>query len=763
MARSYGGISVKIDGDYNNKDIKRAIRDLKALEDDAKETQGKFAGMSKGMKMAGVAVAAAAAGMAVAVGKFAMSSINAASDLDESLSKTQTVFGDASGAVEKFAKDASTNLGLSEQAALEATSTFGNLFTAMGINAGKAAGLSQEVVTLAADLASFNNIDVQEAITALRSGLVGETEPLRRLGVNLSAARIEAYALESGLVATKGQLDAAAKAQAAWALITQDAATASGDFSRTSDGLANSQRILKAAVDNATASVGVGLVNALQDVIGAIGGPGGAAEAIETAGHRLGLFVEGLATASAEMGDVEASALDQRREIERLADVYRDAGGGVGGFIAIVRNMGHDSTISPIEVIGQASRDAAAAIDAMGRVMAGSVKPADHLASSLSDLRVRTDEAANAAARYVAETGVQLFQIQAANKTYRDAAVRSQRLAEEQDNVSEAVSSAGSSARSAGSGFDDLASRIDSARQSAVRGIQDMRQKLRDELEQSRQEFNDYAASVSQSIRGSISFADAAPEFDEEGNRVGMTFIEALQAQATRAQEFATKVKTLIAMGLSQEALQQVLAAGVQAGTSIANELISGGATTIEQTNELVATSQAAADEVGVEAAESFFGAGVTTAQKTYEGFKANFGKGGPARKALMGVMDRLAEAAARQVRIDVAVTRNINEVVTRVVQTITAPVQARAMGGPVEAGSPYLIGERGPELFVPEVSGTVISNADMRSGGGTPVGGGVTLNVYAGMGTDGAEVGRQIVDALKAYERRNGAVYASA
>lgn len=127
-----------------------------------------------------------------------------------------------------------------------------------------------------------------------------------------------------------------------------------------------------------------------------------------------------------------------------------------------------------------------------------------------------------------------------------------------------------------------------------------------------------------------------------------------------------------------------------------------------------------------------------------------------------MQVMDNLAAKAARDVRIDVAVTRSINEVVTRVVQTISAP-EPRAMGGPVDRGSPYLIGEKGPELFVPNVGGYVVSNADLRAGNGTPVGGGVNIVVNAGIGTDGAEVGRKIVDALKAYERRNGRVYASA
>jgi hypothetical protein len=86
-----------------------------------------------------------------------------------------------------------------------------------------------------------------------------------------------------------------------------------------------------------------------------------------------------------------------------------------------------------------------------------------------------------------------------------------------------------------------------------------------------------------------------------------------------------------------------------------------------------------------------------------------------------------------------------------------TPPVGARAAGGPVMGGSPYIVGERGPELFVPNVSGTIVPNHDLRSGGGSGVGGSVVINVNAGMGTDGAEVGRQVVDALKAYSRRNG------
>jgi hypothetical protein len=107
--------------------------------------------------------------------------ISAASDLNESLNKSQVVFGDAAGAIEAFSKTAATSLGLSQQKALEATGTFGNLFVSMGLGQAPAAEVSQQLVTLAGDLASFNNIKPEEALEKLRSGIVGEAEPLRAL------------------------------------------------------------------------------------------------------------------------------------------------------------------------------------------------------------------------------------------------------------------------------------------------------------------------------------------------------------------------------------------------------------------------------------------------------------------------------------------------------------------------------------------------------------------------------------------------------
>lgn len=183
------------------------------------------------------------------------SSISAASDLSESMSKVGVVFGDNQQQILNWADGAATALGQSKQQALEAAGTFGNLFTALGLGGQQSADMSMNVVNLASDLASFNNINPTEALDALRAGLTGETEPLKRLGVNMNEATLKAKGLELGLIKGSEALSPAAKAQAAYALIMEQTGSAQGDFARTSDGLANQQRIMAAQFEDTKASL----------------------------------------------------------------------------------------------------------------------------------------------------------------------------------------------------------------------------------------------------------------------------------------------------------------------------------------------------------------------------------------------------------------------------------------------------------------------------------------------------------------------------
>jgi len=215
-------------------------------------------GLAKAIR-GGVVNAAAVGGVAMAA--FGVKAVAAASDLNESASKAGVVFGRSSAAVLDFGANAAKSLGLSKQEALEATGTFGNLFVAMGIGQKESADLSISLVKMASDLASFNNTSPAEALEALRAGLLGEQEPLRKYGVQLSAARVQQEGVSLGLIKQANDvMPAAAKAQAAYSIIVKDTATAQGDFGRTSSGLANQQRILTAEFkDFASTAGGVAL------------------------------------------------------------------------------------------------------------------------------------------------------------------------------------------------------------------------------------------------------------------------------------------------------------------------------------------------------------------------------------------------------------------------------------------------------------------------------------------------------------------------
>lgn len=216
----------------------------------------------------GAIIAAGAALVAAGLTKGLKAAVSAASDLEESTSKAATVFGDEFSRIEQFASGAATNLGLANDEALEATGTFGNLLTAMGQSQEAAAEMSTNMVQLAADLASFNNIPIEEALNSLRSGIVGEVEPMRRLGVAIDAAAIEAKALELGIADLGEELDQGQKIQARYAVIMEQTSTAQGDIARTSESFANQQRFLTAEIRNAAAEIGTQLLPAATELLG---------------------------------------------------------------------------------------------------------------------------------------------------------------------------------------------------------------------------------------------------------------------------------------------------------------------------------------------------------------------------------------------------------------------------------------------------------------------------------------------------------------
>lgn len=286
---------------------------LKVLGD-AKGAVGALADVKVGMSSITKTVAAAGvalAGAATAVGTFAYKAIQQASDLQETQSKIGVVFGDSADAVKKFASTAAGSLGQSKQTALDAAATFGIFGKSAGLAGMELANFSTDFVKLSADLASFNNTTPQEAIQAIGAALRGESEPLRKYGVLLNDAAMRQKAMELGIYNGNGALTSQQKILAAQALIYEQTADAQGDFERTSDGLANQQRILRASIENLTTSIGSVLLPYFQKVINALNKyltP--AVEAFSMSLDSGGSFGQAINFAIASMGDFGKTVLD---------------------------------------------------------------------------------------------------------------------------------------------------------------------------------------------------------------------------------------------------------------------------------------------------------------------------------------------------------------------------------------------------------------------------------------------------------------------
>jgi len=207
--------------------------------------------------------AVAAVGLAVAgtaAVKFAGDAISGASDLNETLSKSKVIFGKNAAAMEKWAGSAARSAGLSKQAALESAASFGDMFSQLGFAGKQAAGMSKDVVQLSADLGSFNNLPTAEVTDMMSAAFRGEYDSLQRVIPNINAARVEHEALAATGKKSAKELTAQEKAAATLAIVQKDGARAAGDFARTSGGLANQQKILRAQFDNVKAAVGKALL-----------------------------------------------------------------------------------------------------------------------------------------------------------------------------------------------------------------------------------------------------------------------------------------------------------------------------------------------------------------------------------------------------------------------------------------------------------------------------------------------------------------------
>ena len=198
-------------------------------------------------------------GSIIAVGSvvaFTKSCIELGSDLAEVQNVVDVTFGRMSNDINSFAKNAITQFGLSETSAKQYSSTMGAMLKSMGFTTKSALEMSKSITGLSADMASFYNLDNQTAFEKIRSGISGETEPLKQLGINMSVANLEAYALSKGIKTAYSAMSQQQQALLRYNYLMSVTADAQGDFARTSGGWANQTRILRENFNSLKAELG---------------------------------------------------------------------------------------------------------------------------------------------------------------------------------------------------------------------------------------------------------------------------------------------------------------------------------------------------------------------------------------------------------------------------------------------------------------------------------------------------------------------------
>jgi hypothetical protein len=679
--------------------------------------------------------------------------VQSASDLNESISKSNVIFGSSAKAIQAWAATADQALGLSQTAALEAAGNFAILGQSAGLTGAELATFSTDLTGLAADLASFNNTSTDEAITALAAGLRGESEPLRRFGVLLSENAVQAKAMEMGLAATAKELTDQDKVLARNALILEQTTLQQGDFARTADGAANQQRILSAEIENSRAKIGEGLLPAYKDLLGVLVNVADWAGKNSTTVRNLGVAVGVLSAAvitlniAFKVATITVQAFTAVAAALRLGYLTLAAATGSATAAQVLAELTYKGSRSAVILytIAQAAQNAVT-LGLIGSVKALTVallsnpftavavaaaalvtvlyklwqntkavrEESEAVAKSLTDTRKETEADVLSAKRHVKAREGQTKatnDLTLATDTGSGASKKATKAAKEEAAAAEA------------------AAKAKEEQEKRLQRFTGELQRLQGELDATKTAQENYAQSVKDSITNLVDLSDA---FADKGEG---SFIDSLRKQAEAARSFGGKVGELLTKGLNRTSIDNILQAGAEVGSQIADEILAGGAGTIGEINDLVAAVETSASQLAAATSAKWFDAGVAQGQAMVDGIIA-----AAAAVGLAFVDGQLVIPAA------ITATATITEGPAK--KAKKKPKKKRAMGGPVFAGETYLVGEQGPEVFTAQQNGTILRNGSM---------GGVNITINGAVDPEGTR--RQLEKLFQSSARRTGAV----
>lgn len=216
-------------------ELARASAALDQLEDHTNKSTDAFSRLAKAIGLVRIARKAL---------DTIKTGIDYASDLAEVQNVVDVTFGSATEAINSWSKECLAAYGMNEVSAKRYAGTIGAMLKSSGLAGDAIVDMSKDMVGLAGDMASFYNLDLETAFEKIRSGISGETEPLKQLGINMSVANLEAYALSQGITTAYNEMSQAEQVMLRYNYLMSTTADAQGDFARTQDSYANQTRLL---------------------------------------------------------------------------------------------------------------------------------------------------------------------------------------------------------------------------------------------------------------------------------------------------------------------------------------------------------------------------------------------------------------------------------------------------------------------------------------------------------------------------------------
>ena len=544
--------------------------DLKKFNRGINQAEGGLKGFSNSVsKYLGPALIAATAAAGAFAVKLGVDAVNAASDLIETQNKVAVIFGESADSILEFAETSVTALGQTETMALEAAATFAQFGKAAGLADQDLVDFSTDLVTLSADLASFNNSSPEAAITAIGSALRGEAEPLRRYGVLLDDAALKAEAMNLGIFDGTGKLSTQQKVLAAYEVILKQTTDAQGDFERTADGLANTQRILTAAVGDATAEIGLGLVDAIETATSAMGGSQGMAAKIENVGLQVGDLTRGIGILIAETDDwirslkgVTDAAQGTEEESLLLLNTVNSLRVGLG-----LATLGASEFALKLMDSGEAARVASKAIDGV-RDSTIEMAKAQRVADAQAEINSRNlsktayDSGIAAAQRLKQEAALAPY-LERRAKLIDDTTVATKGAAK----ATETLTKWEIKAADAQSILQESEGLTATALDKSVTAFQSATQAVKD-----------YATSIQRDLLGGIDLGAAfEAQFDDAGQATGTSLVEGFNKQIEQANYFGNVLNSIKAQGADKTLIDAIASLGPETGSALGQQLIDDG------------------------------------------------------------------------------------------------------------------------------------------------------------------------------------------